>query len=305
MTSKSEKVTDAKKRTVLIVVRNNMIGECYGADLLKKYGSSELVEYDIHYTQQITTPDDMMLKHEYEYLLIVGGYYGASYDKLKDKKHIQVFTNSKSDIVDTKKYTNIENIHVDPKLYTGFVTWVTEKLEITDSKIIKFAAYFDAYSYGFPKNDILCFVNGVYVQEGKSLTEKISNAYDKKSVDELIKEGVSKRELNLEVAKARFSYSKIIKLTYREKELKVRYTHGDSPIVDSTLYLLNQNIYNFDGDSDVDMAIMLRYMPSINKTGISIRAKKGYDSSDIAKELWGGGGCEVAAGATKDGVLFY
>lgn len=305
LTKVTEISEPAETKEILVVVRESMINECYGAWLLEKYNTDKKFNYVRHETKSIDYPDATMLNPKYRYLLIIGGYFSGSYDALQDKTLVTVFSNSSDDIVDVENRTNFQNIQYDPKLFSGFLSWVIQKLKITDTQIITFSNYMDTYAYGYPDNDAICFVNGLYSQEGKTLLDKVLTAYSSNKVEEIIECGKIKREINLLTAKARFGYSKMIELPYKGQILKVRYGVGDSPIVDTLLYFLNQDIYKFNGSSDIDAALLLRYLPSEGSTCFSIRTRKGLDAGNIAKELWNGGGGIPAGGARMRGILFY
>jgi len=274
----------------LIVVRQSMLAEYYGAYLWQQQTGS-----DIMVTSPITklTEDDL-LKIKDKKILIVGGYYRENMEPIvKSAKEVSVFYNN-SDIdgltVDYTYYTSRE--------LTGFLTWTVNQLALTEPYILQMAQYLDEYLYGYPTEQALCFQNGVYILEGNNDLDKILKVKSLSDIEQTIIKGREKRVNNLRVAQSRLKLAKEYTITFNGCCYEVLIGIGDTPIVDTCLLLAEK--------SKMGIGMLLRYDFNLNRTYVSTRTTEnsGIDAGNLMKLLIKGGGSKPMGGGSVEGLYF-
>lgn len=279
-----------------IIVRSSILPEWYGAYLLE---NNYPEQYTVHVTEDITEPTEEMRKMKS--ILIVGAYYNNSLEKFGNDTDISLFLNNGDSLVDIKSLKGNDMKKMLDRLDvsyanedSGFLaTFVLPKLKV-DDELHTFITYLDGYMFSRPTENMLCFTNGIYLQEGKNGIEKILNAYQKKTVDEIIETGRQKRIDNLFVARSRYRSGVVKQFQLGLVTVDAFITYGDSPILDTLLYALEE--------SKADVAILVRPNMKLNKTFFTIRSSKKFNAGKIAKKLFGGGGSSICGGASVNGI---
>lgn len=241
---------------------------------------------------------------------IVIGHNHTRYkqDKKEYEMNPYTFTNT------TTSESNHNIIYVAGNL-TGFCTftlkYLREMMPITlkyNNIFLNMVEYFDSIMYGFSSDEALCFQYGFYgfLPEAKDdVFVKFSYIRQRPELlDTLMEDGKKKRNDNLMVAKTRLACSTEMKVIYNDKSYQIRVAIGDSPIIDSCILLAE---HSPDG-----IGCLIRFDLAEGKKGktlFSIRKTAKADSlldmAQFIKHVFGcGGGSDVQAGGSKDGLYF-
>lgn len=316
--------------TTTIIYRQADLSVTYGVHLLNEYVEGQ---YKAYPTENITVPDEKMktLKGS---ILIVGHFY-KDLNLFNAEAKITVFLNN-ADVVEKDDLKHIKFIRADKDV--GFLTsYVLPKLKETETKVdslpvslLNFCDYLDEYMYGQPSETTLCFKNGIYTYDGKTLLEKVQNAHREPSLMDIIYKGKDLYNQNKHIAEKRYNEGKYINIEYKGKEYKGYVSYGDTAIIETLLHILkktqverrNEERANWTNElcerspqverrneelcersPQVDIAILLRYNFRENKTFISLRTSNKLIAGHVAHELYKGGGSEYMAGASVNGNL--
>lgn len=275
----------------IIVVRETMLAESYGAYLWNKHRGCE-----VGFTPSITELHELMLEEiKDKSILIVGGYYQSNMDPIiKVAKEITVFYNS-SDITQDV-VSNYKCIRANE--FTGFLTWTTKILNIEDDHILMISQYLDEYIYGYPSNDALCFQNGISVIDKDNNWDKMSTITSMEDIRQIVIKGKENTITNKRIAYQRFGSSEEITFNIGDKSYSACVSIGDCPIVDTCLLLADQSS---DG-----IGMLFRYDMKARKTFISTRStqESNINAGLLMKQLIGGGGSKSMGGGSISGLLF-
>jgi len=265
----------------IIVVRESMLAETFGAELLSQKIGSKVIK-----TSNVDSFDnDLIEKLQDKDVLFVGGYFRNNFDQIKDKvKSLTVFLNT------SDKEINYDMIRADS--LKGFVSWVCSKFEF-DDYINRMAGYLDSYLYGHISDDSVDFQNGVYAREGQTNNDKILSIKSMNDVEETLKFGKPFTEKKKKIAEERYAESKIVNW----KNYQIIIGHVPSEIVLTCQY--------FAEKSPSGIGMGWRYDEKTNRTLVSCRVtdKPGLDAGILMNEFISGGGSKVMAGGGKPGKL--
>ena len=273
----------------LIIVRQNMLAELYGAHLWSLQQGSEVVQ-----TPALTEMGPELLeKIRGRSILIVGGYYSSSMDPIiASASKVAVFYNQSDSVpaVPHKFYSSGD--------WKGFCFWTIGWLSIQDPVVQKIAFYLDEYLYSDPSDEALRFQNGIYVIDRPTDLEKLLTIKTEDDMEATMAKGKEKRVSNLRIAEQRLKAGKLITFKVLEQEYTAMVSIGDSPIVDTCLLLAK--------NSPSGMGILFRYDLASEKTLLSTRVLRtsGLDAGKLMKSLINGGGSKLMGGGSITGLKF-
>lgn len=274
----------------IVVVRQNMLAELYGAHLWKTYRGAELL-----LTPPITQMDqDLLEKIKGKNVLVVGGYYRENMEQIvASGKSVSVFYNSSDSVIVAEGYKALLGTE-----YWGFVTWTAGVLTIQEDHVLKMAKYLDEYLYGYPSEKAMCFQNGVYVVDQDNDLDKLLTIKSNEDVETTISKGKEKLVANRRIADQRLKCAKSLTFKAGGDTYTALVSIGDSPVVDTCLLLAEK--------ASSGIGMLFRYDLSTGKTFISTRTTKesGVDAGILMKKLVRGGGSKPMGGGSISGLFF-
>lgn len=280
----------------VVIVRKTMLAECFGADILRRFGNYEVVQ-----TDNLVSPTNGLLESVRDKnVLIVGGYYRGHLNLFKEvAKTLTVFYNT-SDNPDT-----VDHIVIKANFGEGFATYAVSIVDATNilfdaprvfgdrkQHVLKIATYLDEYLYGFPSEASLEFQNGVYTLPLSTDTENLSLVlYGAHSIESVLDRGREKRKINKMVAQARLDNCRTFKLW----DLDVQVAIGGTPIVDSCILLAEKT----------GVGMLVRYDQEKQRTLVScgVTESSGLDAGKIMAKFVNGGGSRGMGGGSVSGLL--
>jgi hypothetical protein len=272
-----------------VVVRKQMLAECFGAHLWNK-----MSDIKIMVTDAVTEMNNSMLEEiKDKDVLIVGGYYKNNMKPIiYAAKNLTIFYNNSDKYNQSNDY-----IALVADKNKGFASWTVEQLKISDDYILRIADYLDQYLYGHPSEEALCFQNGVYMLNGVTDLEKIKTIKNHEDIENAIEKGREKRINNLRIAKNRADWSTELPLKFNNNVYNVCVAIGDSPIVDTCIVLADR--------SSSGIGLLLRYDLKSKRTYLSARVKHGVEVNmgEFMHSLVGGGGSYVMGGGSVSGFV--
>ena len=274
----------------IIVVREGMLAECYGAYLWSVVKGCKFLT-----TPPLTQMEkaDLAVIRD-KNILIVGGYYRDNMEPIVEAaKEVTVFYNS-SDVIRNVPPHEL----LTPLEFTGFLTWTIEQLSIEDEHILLIGRYLDEYLYGYPSDESLYFQKGVYTIDKDTDLNKLLTIRCVEDMVNILVKGQEKTIGDRRIAEQRCKSAKEFTFELEGKSYSALVTIGDSPIVETCLLLAKK--------SSSGVGMLFRYDISTGKTFISTRSTKesGIDAGVLMNKLVKGGGSKVMGGGSISKLVF-
>jgi hypothetical protein len=286
----------------VIIVREMMIAECFGAHLWSV--AAELRDQPMHvlYTKaQVSLSESEMESIRGANVLIVGGYYRDHMPEIiAAAAKVWVFHNNSDEQMEGYE-TLLPRSATEGFASFALQSITSEGVSLDNVETLKeVVGHLDSYLYGWPSEEAMCFQNGVYLIDKPTDLEKLLTIKTIQDVNSTMQNGRLKRRANLRIAEQRLKWARAFNIAYGAKTLSIYSVlvgFGDSPVVDTCRLLAEKSA---DG-----IGILVRYNLEAERTFFSVGTteRSSHDAGEIAKVLFDGGGSQPMGGGSLAGII--